>query len=837
MKCPRCQFDNPAESRFCNRCGTQLIIPQAPDSFTQTATIETPAPGLSVGTTFAQRYQVIEELGKGGMGRVYRAYDTEIKEHVALKILNPEIAADESIIERFRNELKLARKVSHRNVCRMHDLGRAENTTFISMEYVSGEDLKNLLKRIGQFTAKRTVHIAAEITEGLAEAHRLGVIHRDLKPQNIMIDRDGNVRIMDFGIARSVKGRGITDTGVIIGTPDYMSPEQLEGKEADQRSDIYALGVILYEMVTGEPPFKGETPLILAMKHKTEKAPDPRERNAQIPEELSRLVLRCLEKDREQRYQSAGEILKDLKAIARHFPSTGDITAEIRETVPFRRKILWVAAAALVCVLGAAAIVYFLFIGPKRELPGAPKTAEAKYKSSIAVLPFEDLSPQKDQESLCNGITEDLITKLASIAQLKVISRTSVMRYKNVEKDVREIGKELDVATILEGSVQKEKDNVRINVQLVNVKDGSHLLAESYDRKLESLFTIQDDISRAIVNALRIELVAGQEYMLVKRYTQNPDAYALYLEGRLHWNTRTEDGLKKSIELFEKAVAMDPNFALAYSGIADAYLLLARMDILAPRMAYPKAKEAAEKALEIDGALAEGYAALAFIKYNYDWDWMGAEIDFNWAIGLNPNYATAYQYYGSLLVSLGRFEEALAKFEKAKELDPSSIPVRASIASLYLYSRQYDLAAKASKEILKMAPDSHFGPVFLGEAELGRKSFKRALRNFEKGNGLAGPGGHYLPDVAYAHAAAGNRQDAQRILDELIQKSQRTYVPAYSIAYIFAGLGNTDGAFEYLEKAYEEKSTGIILLKVDPKLDSLRDDPRFGTLLEKVGLK
>jgi len=837
MKCPHCQYDNTADSRFCNRCGTQLLIPQQPVSFTQTATIQTPGLGLTAGSTFAQRYQVIEELGKGGMGRVYKAYDTEIKEQVALKILNPEIAAEESVIERFRNELKLARKISHRNVCRMYDLGRAESTTYITMEYVSGEDLKTLLRRIGQFTAKRAIMIAEQVSEGLAEAHRLGVIHRDLKPQNIMIDRDGNARIMDFGIARSAKGRGITDTGVIIGTPDYMSPEQLEGKEADRRSDIYALGVILYEMVTGELPFKGETPLILAMKHKTEKPQDPRERNAQIPAELSRLILRCLEKDRERRSQSAEEILKDLKALAKQFPSTRDVTAEIRKILPSRRKFLPVAAAALVFFMAAAAIGYFFFISPKREQAGVPITAEAKYKSSIAVLPFEDLSPQKDQESLCNGITEDLITKLASIAQLKVISRTSVMRYKNVEKDVREIGKELDVATILEGSIQKEKDNIRINVQLVNVKDGSHLFAESYDRKLESLFTIQDEISKAIVNALRIELVAGQEYMLVKRYTQNPDAYNLYLEARLYWNQRTEEGLERSIDLFEQAIAKDPKFALAYAGVADAYLLLARMNILAPREAYPKAKEAAEKALEIDDALAEGYAAVAFIKYNYDWDWMGAEIDFNWAIGLNPNYATAYQYYGSLLVSLGRFEEALAKFEKAKELDPSSVPVRASIASLFIYSRQYDLAAKASKEILKMAPDSPLGPVFRGEAELQKKSFKRALKDFEKGNRLAGPGGQYLPEIAHAQAVAGNRLEAQRILGELIQRSEKTYVSAYSCAYIFAGLGVKDRAFEYLEKAWEEKSNGMILLKVDPKLDSLRDDPRFDALLEKMQLK
>jgi len=411
------------------------------------------------------------------------------------------------------------------------------------------------------------------------------------------------------------------------------------------------------------------------------------------------------------------------------------------------------------------------------------------------------------------------------------------MRYKGTDKDIREIGNELDVETILEGSVQKEKDNIRINVKLNRAQDGLNLWAESYDRKVESIFAIQDEISKAVVTALRIELVAGQEYMLVKRYTQDPDAYNLYLEGRLNWNKRTDDGLKKSIELFQTAIAKDPNFALAYVGIADAYLLLARIDILAPRVAYPKAKEAVEKALEVDSALAEGYAALAFIKYNYDWDWMGAEMDFNWAIGLNPNYATAYQYYGILLGSLGRFEEALAKLEKATELDPSSVPVRASIASLYIHSRQYDLAVKQSREIHKMAPDSHWGPIFLGEAELQRRSFRKAIKEFEKGNRLAGPSGLYLPQIAYAQAAAGNRAEAQRILEDLIKRSEKAYIPAYSLAHILIAMGDKDRAFKYLEKAYEEKSTGMILLKVDPKLDPLRDDPRFNALLERMNLR
>lgn len=838
MKCPRCQFDNATGSLFCSRCGTQLLVPRTPPSFTQTATLQTPFRELVVGGTFAGRYQILEELGRGGMGRVYKAYDTDIKEHVALKLLNPEIAADEGIIERFRNELKFARRISHRHVCRMFDLGKSEETAYISMEFVSGEDLKTLLKRVGQLPVKRTVDIAEQVAEGLAEAHRLGVVHRDLKPQNVMIDRDGNARIMDFGIARSVKGRGITDAGVIIGTPDYMSPEQFEGQEADQRSDIYSFGAVLYEMVIGEPPFEGETPLVVAAKHKTEQPRDPHEINPQIPEALSRLILRCLEKEPERRFSSADEILTDLKTIAKMLPGTRRTVTEKLAKRPRRRSgLLWIAGTTAGAVIIAAFAYIFFGRASKPEVVRPSQAAAVPYKSSIAVLPFQDLSPQRDQEAFSTGITDDLITKLASVGQLKVISRTSVMRFKSTDMDIREIGRELGVETILEGSIQREKDNIRVNVKLSKAQDGSNIWAESYDRKVESIFTIQDEISKAVVNALRIELVAGQDYMLVKRYTQDPDAYNLYLEGRLNWNRRTEEGLNKSIELYQMAIAKDPNFALAYAGIADAFLLLARTDILAPRVAYPKAKEAVERALEIDDALAEGYAALAFVKYNYDWDWMGAEIDFNWAIGLNPNYATAYQYYGSLLASLGRFEEALAKLEKAKELDPSSVPIRASTASLYIYSRQPDLAVKQSREIIKMVPDSHWGPIFLGEAELERKSFKKAIKELEKGNRLAGAGGLYLPLIAYAQAASGNRAEAQRILEELIKRSEKTYIPAYSLAYILAAMGDKDRAFEYLEKAYEEKSTGMILLKFDPWLDPLRDDPRFNALLERMNLR
>ncbi|MBN2409934.1 MAG: protein kinase [Candidatus Aminicenantes bacterium] len=839
MKCPRCHADNPDDSAYCSRCGTQLIKPSPSASFTQTATFLAFPHELPVGGTFAGRYQVTEELGKGGMGRVYKAFDTEIGEHVALKVLKPEIAADESIVERFRNELKLARRISHRNICRMFDIGRTQDTTYIAMEFVSGEDLKTLLRRVGQLPVRRTVSVSLQVCEGLAEAHRLGVVHRDLKPQNIMIDRDGNARIMDFGIARSLKGKGVTEAGVVLGTPDYMSPEQLEGKEADQRSDIYALGAVLYEMVTGEPPFEGDTPLVVAAKHKTENPRDPREINPQVPEGLSRLILRCLEKDKEARYQSAEELIAGLAAIERALLKTPGTTAAVTKAYPTGLKKRRPLIVATVSILALAAVGYLLVErrgrGQRAETSGVASTSA--YTSSLAVLPFEDLSPQQDQAILAVGITDDLITKLSSIGQLKVISRQSVMRYRGESKDIREIGRELGVENILEGSIQREKDNIRVNVKLTRVADRSNLWGETFDRKVESIFSVQDEISRAVVNALRIELVAGQDYMLVKRYTQDPDAYNSYLQGRVEWNKRTGAGLRRSIELYREAIVRDPDFALAYAAIADAYSFLGRMGFAPPTDVFPQAKEAAEKALEIDDALAEGYVAAAFIKYNYDWNWMDAEIDFNWAIGLNPNYATAYQYYGSLLATVGRFDEAMTKFEKAQELDPNSLPIRASVASLHYYTRRHDEAIKIWREIKKIDGGVPWAPFNLGLAYLEKGELKKALREFEAAAGLSGGDNYGTLGKALVYAASGRRDKAEAELQTLLDRSKSSYVPHYSLAVISAALGDKEKAFEYLAMSYAAKDAEELYLKVDPLLDPLRDDPRFGDWLEKMNLR
>ena len=471
MKCPKCHFDNPKDTFFCGKCGAKLPTEEisAP-----TETLETAKEELTTGSTFAGRYQIIEELGKGGMGKVYKANDTKIKEKIALKLIKPEVAADKKTIERFSNELKFARKIRHGNVCQMFDLNEEQGIHYITMEYVRGEDLKKLIRKMGQLSVGQVIPIAKQVCDGLAEAHRLGVVHRDLKPQNIMLDEEGNARIMDFGIARSITGKGITGAGVMIGTPEYMSPEQGEVKEVDQRSDIYSLGVILYEMVTGRVPFEGETPLGIAMKHKSEMPKHPKELNAQVPDDLNLVILKCLEKDKEKRYQSAGEVRSELEKIEKGIPTTERVVPKRKPitskeiTIKFGLKKLLIPSLVVLALVIIAVIIWQL-------LPRKKTVSLGSGKSSIAVLPFADLSPQKDQEYFCDGMAEALLNALTNIKDLHVAARTSAFSFKDKEQDIREIGKKLNVKTVLEGSVRKADKQLRISVQLINIADGFQL--------------------------------------------------------------------------------------------------------------------------------------------------------------------------------------------------------------------------------------------------------------------------------------------------------------------------------------------------------------------------
>ena len=794
VKCPKCNHENPDDTLFCGKCGTQF---SSPEKIEVTETMEAPREELSRGTTFAGRYEIIEELGKGGMGKIYRVEDTKLSQEVALKLIKPEIAKDRKTIERFRNELKTARMIVHKNVCRMFDLGESEGIHFITMEYIPGEDLKSFIYRSGHLAVETAVKIARQICEGLAEAHQLGVVHRDLKSRNIMIDKEGNVRIMDFGIARSLEAKDITGAGMMIGTPEYMSPEQVEGKETDSRSDIYSFGVILYEMVTGKAPFRGETPFIVGMKHKTERPTAPREMNNQVPLDLNRLILKCLEKDKEQRWQKVEQILDELSRIGRSYTTTKKLIPE--------------------------------------EEPETTMTGTMEWQNSVAVLPFADMSPQKDQEYFCDGLAETLINALSNIKDLRVVARTSAFSFKGKDLDIREIGKKLNVNTILEGSVQKADNRVRITAQLINVADGYHIWSDRYDRELKDIFAIQDEIGLAIVENLKGKLLMREREKLLKRHTDNPEAYSLYLKGLYFWNKRTAEGMRKGMECFQQAIETDPAYALAYSGLADSYGILGFWAFLSPPDSFPKAKALAEKALKIDESLAEAHASLAWVRFAYDWDWVSAESEFRKAIKFNPGYAMAHHWYGVYFTAMGRHDEALREMKQAHELDPLSLMINLNIGLVYLNQRHYDKALDEFKKIIEMDQTFSQAHYQMAKAQGMKEMYEEAIGAARKAHSLGLPWG--TGALGWVYGLSGKKDKTKELLQELEELSKKRYVSLASFIGLYLGLGDLDMVFEIFEKAYETREPHIPFLKVTPEWDPIRSDPRFRELLKKLNLE
>ncbi len=830
-KCPKCQTSNPSDSKYCKECATPLPSPQ---DIEVTETIETPKEELTTGSTFAGRYQIIEELGKGGMGRVYKVLDKEINVKVALKLIKPEISAHNETIERFRNELKIARDISHKNVCRMYDLNKEEGSYFITMEYISGEDLKSFIRRSRQLAIGTAITIAKQVCEGLSEAHKSGVVHRDLKPSNIMIDKEGNARIMDFGIARSLKAKGLTGAGVMIGTPEYMSPEQVEAKETDQRTDIYSLGVILYEMVTGRRPFEGDTPLSIAVKHKTEPPPDPRDFNAQVPEDLSRMIHRCMEKDKENRYQGAGEVLSELMRIEegiptteREVPQSEAITSkEITERIGWSRwkKLIPYLGSALLLILIIAAMIIFL-----------PVHQESI--DTIAVLPLENLSGDPGQEYLADGMTDALIAELGKIRTLNVISRQSVMQYKGSTKPMPEIAQELNVDGIVGGTVLRIGERIRITAQLVNARKDRHLWADGYERDLSDILSLQREVARAIAGEIRAKLTPEEEIQLASVSEVNPEALDLHLRGLHFFTDGTIEGLQRSIGFFQKAIEKDPAYARPHVGVAAYYWALGFYDALPPGEAFPKAKEAAEKALRMDENLAEAHVVLAYVKLMFDWDWAAAEEGFRRAIELNPNSARAHEGYATYLAIQERHDEALEEIERARRLDPLSLSTRNAHANILSMARYNDQAIEELNKILEMDPNYLMAHAWLAANYRAKGMFNEALAEIKKWSELSGEDDATIATVAQTYGYLGKRDEAKKLLDKVLELSEQRYVPPFDIAEIYLSLDQKDQAFEWFEKAYEARDHWLIFLKIHPVSERLHTDPRFKALLKKIGFE
>ncbi len=710
-KCPKCHSENPDTLKFCGECGTKLRFPSG---FEFTETIEAAKLELSRGTTFAGRYEIIEELGKGGMGKVYRAEDKNLKQEVALKLIKPEIAKDRKTIERFRNELKVTRNIRHKNVCGMYDLAEEEGTHYITMEYVRGEDLKSFIHRSGQLAVGTVVRIALQVCEGLSEAHRLGVVHRDLKSSNIMIDKEGNVRIMDFGIARSLEAKGITDAGMIIGTPEYMSPEQAEAADIDERSDIYSLGVILYEMVTGKLPFGGDTALSIAMKHKSEEPQPPKEINAQIPEDLNSLILKCMEKDKKRRYQKAEDLVSELSKVEKGFPTTERIMAEQKPKAETHRKPYQTfLIPAILIFVALIAIISFLFFGGilRRGKPEAEALGQPAQKKKIVVLPFENLGLPED-EYFAAGMTEEITSRLAAVSGLGVISRSSAVQYDKRGKMMQQIGEDFGVAYVLEGTVRWDhgpegKNRVRVTPQLIRAADDTHLWSASYDRVIDDIFVVQSEIAEQVIKQLDVTLLEPERQGLNTRPTANIEAYQAYLRG-LHYSYRpdfAEENYRMAVGMLERTVDLDPGFALAYAELAYAYSQLYHFGYDRTEECVSGAKAAIDRAFELQSELPEVHMHLGSYYYYVHKDYDRALEEFGIAEQGLPNDTRISENKAYIWRRQGKFKESTSLLKRAFELSPQDAGIALNLAISYTALREYQKAEDCYNRSIFLAPD------------------------------------------------------------------------------------------------------------------------------------
>jgi serine/threonine protein kinase len=757
-------------------------------------------------------YVVLEPRGRGGMGEVYVATDTKLERRVALKLLRPDVADSPERRSRFQWEARAAAALNHPNIVHLYSVEEAEGLLFITMELVNGRSLRELLDAGAPLALPRVLSFASQMAEGVACAHAAGILHRDLKPGNVMITEDERVKILDFGLAKLFASASAQDpdaetvasdqtrTGMTFGTAGYMSPEQALGKTLDQRSDLFALGVVIFEMTTGRVPFGGGTLAAVFDQLLNRRHPAPRALNPSLPVLVEAVIDKAIEKNPERRYQSAAELLEDLKRAG---------ASDARDATLTRPAV------------------------------------DARMASSIVVLPFADMSPQKDQEYFCHGLTEEIINTLTTVSGLRVISRTSAFAFQGKDLEVTEIGKRLRVGTALEGSVRKSGDRVRVTAQLVNADDGYQLWSKRFDRELSDVFAIQDEIAATIVNELKSGFggaehpsTATTQMATPRRVSYDAVAHDSYLKGMYSLNKWNEDSVKKAMTDFRQAIAQDSSFAPAFAALAEGHVwLYSSLGILSASDAVPQAREAVERALELDPGLADAHRIRATIAMNHDWDRKSAETGLARALELGPGSAAAHFSDAWRLILLERqFDLARAGLEEAERLDPLHLQVRTLIGYFHFFRHDYERALQHFERVLAVEPSFAFAHYALGDVCTQLAQYERAFAEFDKAIELGGRSVNHIGVLGYALGRAGNRDRALSLLQELTTRASEGYLPAMWIALIHLGLGDLSGLFTWLDRAFDERDGSLVLITAAVEFDPLRHDPRFKALLGRMGL-